>query len=176
MISKGVFFVEKNKIRFITFTALIAAVYAAVTMAFSWMSYGQVQFRISEILVLLAFLDPRYLLGLVLGCFFANLTSPLGVIDVAVGTAATLIAVLLIIIVRKVFGPGRKSLMIASLCPVVSNAVLVGWELRYLFGTPFILNAAYVALGEFVVVTIMGTTVMNKIMKGSGIVEKLKIN
>ena len=166
---------EKNKVRFITHTALIAAVYAAITIVFSFLSYGQVQFRISEILVLFAFIEPKYTTGLVLGCILANLPSPLGIIDVVAGSFATFIALLLIIGVRKSFGYNKKSLLIASLGPVISNAIIVGWELNYLFQTPFWMNALYVGIGEFVVVTLAGTAVVNSIMKNDRVVEKLKI-
>ena len=155
---------EKNKIQFITRTALIAAAYAALTYSFAWMSYEQVQFRVAEILVLFAFIEPRYGLGLILGCVLANVASPLGVIDVVVGSFATLLAVMFIVTVRKL-GYSKRSLVIASLGPVISNALLVGFELTYLFNTPFIWNAIYVAIGEFVVVTIAGTVVVSSIMK-----------
>lgn len=166
---------EKNRVQFITKTALIAAAYAAITIAFSFLGYGQVQFRISEILVLFAFIDPKYTTGLILGCILANLPSPLGVIDVVVGPIATLIAILFIIGVKKAFGYNKKSLIIASLGPVISNAVIVGLELTYLFQTPFWMNALYVGLGEFVVVTIVGTIVVSGIMKNDRVLEKLSI-
>lgn len=167
---------EKNKVQFITHTALVAATYAALTYIFAFMSYGQVQFRISEILVLFAFIEPKYGLGLVLGCILANLTSPLGVIDIVVGSFATLVAVLFIIQVKKTFGYNKKSLVLASLGPVISNAIFVGLELTYLFETPFLLNALYVAIGEFVVVTVVGTAVVNNIMKNTNLTGKLSIN
>ena len=166
---------EKNKVKFITHTALIGAAYAALTYAFAFMSYGQIQFRISEILVLFAFIEPKYGLGLVLGCILANLTSPLGIIDVAVGSFATLIAIIIIVAVRKVFGYNKKSLYLASLAPVVSNGIFVGFELKYLFQTPFMLNFMYVAIGEFVVVTVVGTAVVYAIMKNSNLSEILSI-
>jgi uncharacterized membrane protein len=166
---------EKNKVQFITKTALIAAAYAALTMGFSFMSYGPVQFRISEILVLFVFLEPKYTTGLVLGCVLANLTSPLGIVDVIVGSLATLVALLFIMGIRKAFGHNKKSLIIASFGPVISNALIVGFELYYLFQTPFWINALYVGIGEFVVVTIVGTIVMNIIMKNERFIEKIKM-
>jgi uncharacterized membrane protein len=164
---------EKSK--FITRTALIAAAYAALTYAFAFMSYNEVQFRVSEILVLFAFIEPRYGLGLILGCVLANAASPLGVIDVVVGSFATFVAILFIIIIRKIFGYNKKSLIIASLGPVISNALFVGLELTYLFKTPFLMNAMYVAIGELVVVTIAGTVVVNTIMHSS-FIDKLSMN
>ncbi|WP_313342659.1 QueT transporter family protein [Sedimentibacter sp.] len=167
---------RKNNIQFITRTALIAAGYAALTYAFAWMSYEQLQFRVSEILVLFAFIEPKYGPGLILGCALANLASPLGVIDIVVGSFATLLAIMFIVSVRKILGYNKKALIIASLGPVVSNALLVGLELTYLFNTPFLLNAFYVAVGEFVVVTIAGTVVVNSIMKNNNLIERLSID
>lgn len=167
---------ERNKdIQFITRTALIAAAYAALTYAFAFMSYNDIQFRISEVLVLFAFIEPKYGLGLILGCVLANIASPLGVIDVIVGSFATLIAIIFIITIRKTMGYSKTSLIIASLGPVISNAVFVGLELKYLFNTPFLLNALYVAIGEFVVVTIVGTVVVNTIMKNNNLIQGLSM-
>ncbi len=166
---------EKIKIQFITRTALIAAVYAAFTYAFAWMSYDQIQFRISEILVLFAFIEPKYGLGLILGCILANLASPLGVIDIVVGSFATLLAIMFIVSVRKLLGYNKKALIIASLGPVISNALLVGIELTYMFNTPFIWNAIYVAIGELAVVTFMGTVILNSIMKNNNLIERLSM-
>lgn len=165
---------EKNK--YITRTALIAAAYAALTYVFAFMSYNDIQFRVSEILVLFTFIEPRYGLGLILGCVLANLASPLGVIDIIVGSFATLVAILYIIAIRKTLGYNKKSMIIASFGPVISNALFVGFELTYLFNTPFILNALYVAIGEFVVVTLVGTVVVNSIMKNNSLLDRLSIN
>lgn len=167
---------KKNNVQFITRTALIAAAYAALTYAFAWMSYEQLQFRISEILVLFVLIEPRYGFGLVLGCVLANIASPLGVIDVVVGPTATLLAIMFIVQVRRLFGCNKKALVIASLGPVISNALLVGLELTYLFNTPFALNAFYVAIGEFVVVTLAGTAAVNSIMKNNVLIERLSFN
>lgn len=155
---------EKNKTKFITKTAIVAALYVALTWAFSWMSYGAIQFRVAEILVLLVFIDKKYFLGLVLGCAISNAFSPLGMVDVIVGTFATIVALLSIMFIRKIMGDNKKSLIISSLGPVISNAVFVGIELTILFKElPFILNAAYVAFGELVVVTIAGVIIFLRI-------------
>jgi uncharacterized membrane protein len=155
---------KENRTKFITETAIVAALYVALTLAFMGISYGAIQFRVAEILVLLVFVDKKYFLGLVLGCAISNAFSPLGMIDVVVGTLATVAALLHIIFVRKYFGDNNKSLVIASLGPVLANGMFVGIELTVLFKElPFIVNAAYVALGEFVVVTIAGVLIFSKI-------------
>jgi len=161
---------ENNKTKFITQTAIVAALYTVLTLALSFMAYGPVQFRVAEILVLLVFIDKKYFLGLTLGCAISNAFSPLVIVDVIVGTSATVLALLFIILVKKILGDNKKSLIIASLGPVISNAIFVGIELTVLFKElPFIVNAAYVALGEFVVVTIVGTIVFSKMRQ---VVEK----
>ena len=161
---------QNNKAKFITQPAIVAALYVALTLALSFISYGPIQFRVAEILVLLVFIEKKYFLGLALGCAISNAFSPLGIIDVIVGTSATVVALLFIILIRKFLGDNKKALIIASLGPVISNAIFVGIELTVLFKElPFIVNAAYVALGEFVVVTIVGTIIFPKIRK---IIEK----
>ncbi len=166
----------KKKNQYITRTALIAAAYAALTYAFAGLSYEQLQFRISEVLVLFAFIEPRYGPGLLLGCVLANLASPLGLIDIAAGSFATFLALLFIGQVRRVFGLNKKALVIASLGPVITNALLVGAELSYVFKTPFLLNAFYLGAGEFAVVTLIGTVVVNSIMKNNILVERISLN
>lgn len=79
---------QKNgsKTRMLAYTALVAAVYAVLTVGVAPLSYGMIQIRFSEILVLLAFVDKRYAPGLILGCFIANCFSPLGMVDAIFGT------------------------------------------------------------------------------------------
>ena len=95
-----------------------------------------------------------------IGCFIANLFSSLGMADMLFGTSATLIAALLIYVFRN-----RTNLFVASLFPVAANALIIGAELKFIFGDPFWVNAAYVALGEFVCITILGVTVFRLLEK-----------
>ena len=146
--------------RRITNIGVMTALYVAATFACSWMAYGQVQFRVSEMLMLLCFFNKDYIISMTLGCLIVNLFSPLGMIDVAFGTAATLIAALLIYFTRN-----KLNLFVVSLFPVVSNAAIVGAELTYLFKAPFLVNAGWVALGEFVCVSVLGVVVVKALSK-----------
>lgn len=155
---------EKITTKFIARTAMLAALYTAITLAIAPIAYGAIQFRISEILVLLVFFDKKHFWGLTLGCFIANCFSPLGVYDIVFGTIATAVSLAGIIFIRNKLGDNIKALLIASLSPVVFNGLIVGIELTVLFKElPFILNAAYVAVGELVTVSILGVVIMNKI-------------
>ena len=136
---------------------LIAAIYVVATMLCSSLAYGQVQFRISEVLMLLCYFNKDYIISLSIGCLIVNLFSTLGMVDVVFGTLATVVAAVLIYLL--------VNLVVASLFPVISNAVIVGFELTYVFKTPLLVNMGWVALGEFVCVTIVGVILIKALMK-----------
>jgi len=143
-------------------TAVIAALYALLTVALAPISYGNFQFRVSEILVLLAYFDPFYIGGLTLGCFIANLLGPNGTMDVIFGTLATFISVGAISLTAK-YIKNKASLVIASLWPTIFNGIIIGWMLNVMVGAPLWLTIGEVALGEFVVITIVGIPVFKMI-------------
>ena len=142
---------QLKKIRYLTTAAVIAALYAALTYAFAFAAYGQVQFRVAEILTVLPAFTPAAIPGLAIGCVLANIASPLGPIDMIAGGSATLIAAILTRVLPKKLAP---------IPPIICNAVIVGLELLYVYHTPFLINAAYVAVGEAVVCLIGGYAFM----------------
>ncbi len=141
--------------------ALIAAIYAALTIALAPFSYGPVQVRISECMTLLAFVNPRWVPGLTIGCLLANLLSPFGMLDIIVGTLATFIAVYLMR-----YAP---NMLVASLSPVIVNGLLIGAELAYLGAIPPDMSIAammlYIGAGEFISVSIIGILVMKLVLR-----------
>lgn len=143
-------------------TAVIAALYALLTVALAPISYGNFQFRVSEILVLLAYFDPFYIGGLTIGCFIANLLGPNGTMDVIFGTLATFISVGAISLTAK-YIKNKASLFIASLWPTIFNGIIIGWMLNVTVGAPLWITMGEVALGEFVVITIVGLPVFKVI-------------
>ena len=136
-------------------TAIIASIYAALTIGLSPLSYGPIQFRISEVLILLAFINSDYIVGLTIGCLIANLLGPYGLADIAFGTFATLVSAYLVNITPK-FIKSKHAIWVASLWPVIANAVIVGLMLNIFFKLPLLLSMIQVGIGEFGVVTIMG--------------------
>lgn len=145
--------------------ALVAALYAVLTVALAPISYGNIQFRVSELMVLLAFFDPFYIGGLTLGCFIANLLGPNGLMDVIFGTLATLISVSAISLTAKTFKGSKLGLGIASIWPTLFNALIIGWVLNYAFELPLVLSMLEVGFGEFVVVSIVGVPLFIFIME-----------
>lgn len=55
---------------------MVAALYTTLTVAIAPLSYGPVQFRVSEALKTLVLFDPWLSLGIGLGTFAANMISP----------------------------------------------------------------------------------------------------
>ena len=163
---------EKNsyKVRMIAYTAMVAAAYVVITLMIAPLGYGVVQVRISEALVLLAFVDKRYAPGLILGCFIANCFSPFGLIDMVFGTACS--AAAMVGITRF-----SKTLFGASLWSVFCNA-FIGVELYFLgvLGDySLVMGMLSVAAGQFLSVSVIGYVVFRQIMKNGALVERLRI-
>ena len=132
-------------IREMTFNALLAALYVVFTLVVSPIAFNAIQFRLSELFVLFCFFNKRYTIGLTLGCLIANIFSPLGVLDIAFGTSATLLACIGIMFC--------KHLVVAIWFPIVINATLVAAEL-YILGEPYWWSFMWVAIGEFAVMVV----------------------
>lgn len=132
-----------KNVRFLTQAAMIAALYAVLTYAAAAvnLAYGAVQFRFSEVLTVLPVFTPAAIPGLAVGCFLANLGSPLGLVDWIFGTGATLLAAVGTWMAREIQIKGVP--VLAPLPPVVANVVLVGFELSCLS------SAGTFALGNF---------------------------
>ena len=152
-------------------SAVIAASYAALTIALAPISYGPVQFRVSEALTVLPFLMPGTVWGLWAGCILANLYTG-SVIDIVFGSLATLLAALLTAYFGKK-GNTVKNRLLGCLMPVLFNAVIVGavltWGYRMqAFESPLLsygFNALTVGLGESGVLYLIGYTLLRQLPK-----------
>lgn len=147
----------------IAINALIACVYAVLTIAIAPIAYGGIQMRISEILVFLAFYNKKYIPGLVLGCFIANMASPMGLWDMCFGTIATL---LVCIAMYKL-----KNLYLGALAGGVINGLIVGAELYLALELPFMINVFYVFVGEFIVL-VVGALLFQLLEKNETLMKK----
>ena len=75
-------------------SAITGAAYAAVTMLLAPISYGSLQFRVSEAMCILPFFVPATAAGLLSAAPFPNLLSAAGILDIVFGSLATLLAAL----------------------------------------------------------------------------------
>ena len=145
--------------RQLTTAAIIAAVYAVLTIFLPIPQYGAVQLRVAEAMTLLPFLFPEAIPGLAVGCFIATLSSPF-VLDWLVGTSATLIS--------AIWVSKMKNKWLTPIPPVLCNAVLVGAEIAWLSmgdGAPFLaafgFNALTVGLGELIACAALGLPLLH---------------
>lgn len=148
--------------------AVVGALYAALTMALAPISYGPLQFRVSEVLCILPYFLPYTTWGLFFGCMVANLVSAAGILDIIFGSLATLAACACVGLCGSRGSGGFKSKLIACLMPVIWNGLIVGATLTIAiaglnplreFGA-FALFAGEVALGELGVMLVIGLPLM----------------
>ena len=148
----------KLNTRSLTRAAIIAALYLLLTFALQAISFGVVQFRIAEALMLLPVLTVDAVPGLFIGCLLGNLLGGGVWYDVLLGSLATLLAAMA---VRRL----RNRPLLAAAMPTVFNGLIVGpivylayvrapgeaiqWALLYS-------SMATVALGEVVVCYVLG--------------------
>ena len=132
--------------RSLCLSAVIAALYAALTLLLAPISYGPVQLRLSEAMTLLPILLPQAVPGLFVGCLITNLYTGM-LTDIIFGSLATLLAAVGTYLLRK-------KPILAAACPVVSNGVIVGLVLAKTSNMPLLLTMGSVALGEIGAVVI----------------------
>lgn len=143
--------------------AIIAAIYVVLTISISDFSYGPIQFRYSEILNLLAFLNPINAIGVTLGVFISNFWSTLGSIDLIFGTLHTAISLFFI--------TKSKNIIVASLWPTIF-AFIIGYELSFLAGFgSFEVMTLQVMASEFIIMTIISVPVYMLLTKKEKFVE-----
>lgn len=134
-------------VRRIVKNAIVLALYVVLTFVSYPVSFTGLQFRISELLVLLCFFNRDYVIGITLGCFLCNFASgALFPWDLLIGTGATLLSCLAISF--------SKHLGIAILFPIIFNSFLVGYEYYFILHQPYWISVGEVALGESIIIVI----------------------
>ena len=164
-----------GKIKNLAYGAVIAALYCACSLlpGISAISYGPVQFRISEALMLLCLLSPSAVFGVTIGCFLANVFTPFGAnfFDLVFGTGATLLAACTTYFLRGFF---TKYIYLAPIPTVVFNAVIVGSYLPLLLSDSSMAIwycIVTVGIGEVCVCYVLGLP-LAKLCKKKGFFNK----
>ncbi len=138
-------------VQFLVHAAIIAAIYATLTLALSPFSYGPFQLRVSEALTILPAFTPAAIPGLFVGCLISNVFSPVGMIDLVLGSATTLVAAFFSYKLRK-------NIWLVPLPQVIGNGVVIGLMLKYAYGwdVPAYVSIGWVALSEFAACYVIG--------------------
>lgn len=158
----------RKNTRFLVQSAMIAALYVVLTHLQNLLpgnlTWGAVQFRVSEALCILSFFTPTAIPGLGLGCMVFNLTSGAALpLDYLVGTLASVLSAFVMWKTRNVTVKGLP--LLGLFMPAMFNALLVGWELAVYIGGGFTFNAVCVALGELGVLFTLGIFLFYAIKK-----------
>lgn len=175
---------KDKRVLYITQAAVIAALYAVLTIGQNALLPGTasaaVQFRVAEVLCVLAIYTPAAIPGLTIGCIIANIssvTAGLGFYDMIFGSLASLLAALAMYGLRNV--RFKNIPFLALLMPAIFNGVIVGLEISIFFSdtgfsfVSFLITGGCVALGELVVLLVLGIPaclLLNKHGKKLGIV------
>ena len=146
--------------KFVAQGAIIAAMYAALTILFAPISYGAVQVRISEAFTILPLFTPAAIPGLFVGCLLANILGGAIVWDIIFGSIATLIGAALGYLLRF-------NRWLVPIPAIVSNSVIIPLILKYGYSLdmPLWLLVIYIAIGEIIGCYLLGELLATAILK-----------
>ena len=134
---------------------VIAALYVSITYALAPVSFGPIQFRLSEALTVLPILFPESILGLFIGTLIANILGGLGPWDIFGGSLVTLLAAWITYRYRRSW--------IAYASPIVCNALLISISLHLIFEVPYWLAAVGIGVSEAFSVLVIGIPLLKLI-------------
>ena len=151
---------KENKVTFLTHAAMIAAVYVVLCAVFAPISYGEIQVRVAEELVILPFFTPAAIPGLFVGCIIANVMGGSIMLDVVLGSLATLIGAV---------GSWhlRANRFLVLLPPIAANTLIVPYVLRYGYGVPLPIPFMMltVGIGEVIAVGLFGNVLLSALVR-----------
>ena len=146
---------NKKSVYLLTQGAAIAAIYIVLTLIFAPISFGPVQFRISEALCVLPFFTPAAIPGLFIGCLLSNLLCGAAPLDIVFGSLATLIGA------AGSYGL-RGNKWLVCLPPIAANTAIIPWVLRFAYGSPDLIPVAMVTvgIGEILAIGVLGNILL----------------
>ncbi|MBG9454022.1 membrane protein [Lysinibacillus sphaericus] len=149
---------SRTSVTELTKTALVAALYVAVTVLLSVISFGAVQLRLSEMFNYLALYNKRYVVAVTLGVVLANFMSPTWILDVPIGGIATFLVLVLCRRVTKNITNDLVKMVITALIFAISMFTVAG-QLTILYDLPFWATWFTVGIGELLSMTVGGMTI-----------------
>lgn len=164
----------KSSIKRMTNIAAIATIYVAVSLVLNVFSFGPVQIRIAEVLVIAAIISIDGIYGVTLGCLFTNIIgntmgfSPLGMVDVVGGTLLTLISAIMAYYFRNYRFGKRKIPLLSLMMPVIFNMLGLPLIFAYILHDGFYINyylteVVFIFVGQFISCVIIGSLVYDNL-------------
>lgn len=182
-----------TNVKKLVYSAAVGAIYAALTMVLTPISYGPLQLRLSELLCILPFFFPAAAGGLAVGCVIANTMSTAGMLDIVFGSLATLLAALCTaavgtrarrLIAEAAQTEGIKSsgappklwgeCVAACAMPVIFNAPIIGAVLSFTltrseFWQGMLIFGLQVGAGEMIVMLAMGLPLLRYMLRNRAV-------
>lgn len=148
---------KNKKILFTAQSAMIAAIYVVLTFlanAFGLAS-GTIQIRLSEALTVLPYFTPAAIPGLFIGCLLSNILTGCCLLDIIVGSIATLIGAAGTYSLRRIKWA-------APFPPIIANTLLVPFVLIKGYGilSPYWFLMLTVGIGEVISCAILGMVLL----------------
>lgn len=142
----------KITIKDIAMQSTIASLYVVLVLALPMISFDQLQARIAEGLLVLVFFSNKHIIGLVIGTLIANLIGSPMPLDWILGTLATVITLSLMMLFKRAW------VLSALFIPALVNGVIIGLllSISYTGWDVYFINLVWVAIGEFLILAIVG--------------------
>lgn len=104
---------------------VIAALYVVMSLLLYLLTFGTIQFRLSEALTVLPLFFAESIPALFIGCLIVNLFSAAGIYDILIGSAATLLAAICTYLAGRAIKNKILKFLVGIIFPVVFNAFAV---------------------------------------------------
>ena len=142
------------------FSALIAAIYVVLTLLLRPISYGPIQFRVSEALCVLPYFTPAAIPGVFIGCLISNLLGGAVLMDIVFGSLATLIGAIGSWLLRR-------NRWLVSLPPILSNTLIIPWVLKFAYGSEDLVwyMMITIGIGEILAIGVLGQLLISVLAK-----------
>ena len=152
----------KLSTRDLAYAAMIAAIYAILTLFFQPIGYGPVQFRLAEALTVLPAIMPSSIPGLFVGCLLANILGGFGPVDIILGSLATLLAGISTYLLRN-------NKWLYPLPPIVFNGLIVGSYVYFLYDKTYsiALTILFISISEAVLTYGLGLPLISLIKRNA---------
>jgi len=145
--------------------SIIAALYVVLVVGLSPISYLQIQFRVANALLgLVPLAGLPAVFGITLGVLVANLTSPLGPLDM-LSLIPTFLGCSIIFYLRKI------SVLAGLTFYTIILSIWISFLLQYVLGLPYLPTFLYLLIGIGVVTIGFGYIIYKALLKIGG--EKL---
>lgn len=159
--------------KYLTKASIIAALYIVLVLLqmlplpFINLTFGPIQLRIAEGLVLLPLIEAAAVPGVFIGCLLSNLLlsfySGFGLIDILGGSMVTLVAAYLT--------SKMKNKITGILPPVILNGLIVSIWVSYFTKVPYFITVLGISGGELLSVAIFGSIILSVYEKATNLKE-----